>query len=281
MGLRSCVFSLVLMFLFLVVISHECVAAPVVVSGSTWTDLATGIDFVKIPAGCFQMGSPLSEKGRKDDEGPAHEVCLDGFLMGKYEVTQKQWQRVMGQNPSYYKEGDQYPVEQVSWDDVNMFIEKMNKRSGQKFRLPTEAEWEYAARAKTETARYWDASQPACSFSNVHDKTSKQSNRFSWPSQDCDDGFATTAPVGQYEPNGFGLYDMIGNVWEWCQDYYSSGYYAISSKGNPQGPAQGSLRVMRGSDWYYGADYMRSAKRRYAGPAYRESRLGFRLVVQD
>jgi len=123
-------------------------------SGSTFTDPVTGMEFVWVPNGCFQMGSSSGEKGRDSDEGPVHRVCVDGFWIGKYEVTQGQWQKVMGNNPSYFKKGSNYPVEQVSWDDCQSFIKKLNRQSRKTFRLPTEAEWEYAARGGRSGEKY-------------------------------------------------------------------------------------------------------------------------------
>lgn len=115
--------------------------------GDITTDPVTGIKFVYVPKGCFQMGSLPDEENRDNDEGPVHKVCVDGFWMGKYEVTQGQWQKVMGTNPAYFKKGDNYPVEQVSWDDTQEFLAKLNRESSRSYRLPTEAEWEYACRA--------------------------------------------------------------------------------------------------------------------------------------
>ncbi|MCI5212448.1 MAG: formylglycine-generating enzyme family protein, partial [Candidatus Electrothrix sp. ATG2] len=123
--------------------------------GDTMTDKTTGMEFVLIPEGCFMMGAPPDEKDREDDEGPVHEICVDGFYMGKYEVTQGQWQKIMGNNPASFKKGDKYPVENVSWNDALKFLTELNGKSGKNYRLPTEAEWEYAVRAGTNTARYW------------------------------------------------------------------------------------------------------------------------------
>jgi formylglycine-generating enzyme required for sulfatase activity len=131
--------------------------------GDIKVDNITGMELVYVPGGCFQMGSPESEQGRDDDE-KLHKVCVDGFWMGKHEVTQGQWRKVMGGNPSAFKKGDGYPLEQVSWDDAQDFIKKLNGKAGGKYRLPTEAEWEYAARAGTSTTRFWgDSSDATCS----------------------------------------------------------------------------------------------------------------------
>jgi len=225
------------------------------------------------------MGSPASEEGR-NDEGPVHRVCVDGFAMGKYEVTQGQWQRIMGNNPASYQNGDNYPVEQVSWSDVQEFVAKLNRQSGMDYRLPTEAEWEYAARAGTTSARFWgEKPDEACGYDNVHDLTSKRVNRFSWANYNCDDGFAQTSPVGSFKPNSFGLYDMLGNVWEWTGDWYSDKYYGKSPSQNPGGPGSGSSRVTRGGNWYAMTADVRFAFRLRDAPAGRDHGLGFRLVL--
>jgi formylglycine-generating enzyme required for sulfatase activity len=212
----------------------------------SWTDFVTGMEFVWIEGGCFQMGSPESEKDRGSDEGPVHQVCVDGFWMGRYEVTQAQWQNVMGKNPSGFQ-GVENPVERVSWNDVQEFLQKLNQQVGKEmFRLPTEAEWEYACRAGTNTAY---------SFGNDPNKL----GQYAWYDKNSD---RKTHPVGQLAPNAWGLYDMHGNVWEWCQDWYASG----------------SDRVIRSGDWSNVAKNCRSARRYHFSPDGRDNGLGFRLV---
>jgi sulfatase modifying factor 1 len=240
--------------------------------GEAWKDPITGMEFVGIPKGCFQMGSPASEPDRDSEEEPVHQVCLDGFWMGKYEVTQAQWRKIMGNNPSNFQ-GDTRPVERVSWNDVQTFLQTLNKKSGKnpplplpggEFRLPTEAEWEYAARAGTQTAY---------SFGN----DANQLGDYAWYGANSGN---RTHPVGQLKPNGFGLYDMHGNVSEWCQDWYDS--YLKESVSNPQGPDSGSSRVIRGGSWSRGAGSCRSAVRSYDAPDDRFDSLGrgvgFRLL---
>jgi formylglycine-generating enzyme required for sulfatase activity len=220
-----------------------------------------GMEFVLIPAGSFTMGSGKSFEDAWGDETPAHRVNISkDFYLGKYEVTQSQWEAVMGGNPSKFK-GRNNPVEMVSWDDVQEFIKKLNQKEGSnKYRLPTEAEWEYAARAGT-TSTY--------SFGD----DAGALGRYAWY---WDNSGETTHPVGQKEPNGWGLYDMHGNVWEWVRDWY--GEYSGSPVTDPQGPSSGSSRVYRGGAWFPFAGGCRSAFRFYDTPVTRYSNLGFRLA---
>jgi formylglycine-generating enzyme required for sulfatase activity len=229
-------------------------------------------DFVRINGGTFRMGSPATEVGRHVREGPQHSVTVSGFSMSKYEVTQKEWTAVMGNNPSYFK-GDNLPVEQVSWYDA---IEYCNKRSVKEgltpaytrngdtvtwnrrangYRLPTEAEWEYACRAGTTTA-----------YSTGGSITTGQANY----------NIGKTTNVGSYSANAWGLYDMHGNVWEWCWDWY--GNYSSGAQTDPVGASSGTSRLARGGSWYSDAQHVRSAYRNYGTPSGRSSRLGFRLV---
>ena len=202
-------------------------------------DLGKGIklDMVLIPAGKFKMGSPLSEKGQTND-GTQHEVTLTKqFFMGKYEVMQEQWEAVMGNNPSYTK-GVKFPVTNVSWEDCQKFIKKLNGKTSGGYRLPTEAEWEYACRAGTITAY---------SFGDSLTKS------------DANIDFANIKAVGSYKPNAFGLYDMHGNVWECCEDWYGS--YSAGAVTDPKGPATGNRRVSRGGCSYANESYARSSFR--------------------
>jgi len=220
------------------------------------------IEFVWIPPGCFQIGSPETEPGRNSDEGPVHEVCVDGFWMGKYEVTQAQWEKVMGKNPLGFSGADR-PVEHVLWNGAQEFIDNLNRYAGKEiYRLPTEAEWEYAARAGTQTAY---------SFGDDPDLLGE----YAWYNNNSSD---QTHPVGQLKPNAWGLYDMHGNVWEWCQDWYDKNYYSESPKENPQGPMSGLSRVYRGGGWGNSAVNCRAAIRSNAAPGVRRGLVGFRLV---
>jgi formylglycine-generating enzyme required for sulfatase activity len=218
-----------------------------------------GIEFVLIPPGSFMMGSTNGE----DNEKPVHQVTISqAFYMGKYEVTQGQWQSVMGNNPSLFKDcGGNCPVEQVSWDDAQSFINKLNESNdGFRYRLPTEAEWEYACRAGT-TGDY------AGTLSEM-----------AWYSENSG---GKTHAVGGKQPNAWGLADMHGNVWEWCQDGYHETYYAAPTDGSAwlSGGEQ-KYRVLRGGSWGFVANGTRSAGRNgYFSPVYRNGNIGFRVVA--
>lgn len=223
---------------------------------------STGMEFVLIPAGEFDMGSPQNEAGRDDDEGPVHRVKIaNAFYMSKYEVTQKQWRDVMGTDPSYFK-SDSLPVEQVSWNEVQEFISRLNEKEGiDKYRLPSEAEWEYAARAGTTTRFYFG------------DDASKLGD-YEW--YDVNSG-RETHEVGQKKPNPWGLYDMNGNVWEWMQDVYHNSYNGAPTDGSAW-EGNGSHRVIRGGSFDYYAGHLRSANRNDRDPGYRHYSTGFRLL---
>lgn len=210
--------------------------------------------FVRIPAGEFMMGSGNGAA----DERPVHRVRISRSLeMCKYEVTQAQWEAGMGSNPSHYK-GANLPVENVSWEDVQQFIQKLNAlNDGYIYRLPTEAEWEYGCRAGS-TGDYAGALDAMAWYGN--------------------NAAGTTHPVGQKKPNSWGLYDMHGNVLEWCDDWFNGSYYAQSPSVDPKGPSAGSSRVLRGGNWVLGSGFLRSAHRSGRTPGLRENDLGFRLV---
>jgi len=216
-----------------------------------------GGDFVFVQGGTFSMGSNES-----DDEKPIHSVTVSDFYIGKYEVTQKEWMAVMGNNPSNFK-GDDLPVEKVSWDDCQEFIRKLNAKTGKKYRLPTEAEWEYAARGGNKSNRY--------KFSG-----SDNLGSVAWCSENSN---SKTHPVGTKQANELGIYDMTGNIWEWCSDWYDAKYYGSSPSTNPQGASSGSDRVFRGGGWSYLASYCRVAFRYLNTPDYRDYFIGFRLAL--
>ncbi len=225
-----------------------------------------GIQFVKIPAGCFQMGQDKEFKESSAAELPVHQVCIEKpFYLGETEVSQKQWEDIMGSNPSKSK-GLYKPVEKVSWDDVQEFIKKLNAKEGNNlFRLPTEAEWEYAARA---------GSRSVYSFGD----DPKDLPEYAWFGNEGYGG--ASHDVGQKKPNPWGLHDMHGNVWEWVQDWYGDSYYGASPEKDPQGPPSGQYRVYRGGSWVAKAVNLRCALRYSGLPNSRSRDLGFRLLRQ-
>jgi formylglycine-generating enzyme required for sulfatase activity len=227
-----------------------------------------------IPAGEFMMGSPENETERSKDEGPQHRVKISKpFFMGVYLVTQVQYQSVMDNKPSHFKGDDNLPVEQVSWYDAVEFCKRLSARTGQMVRLPTEAEWEYACRAGTTT--------PFNTGETISTDQANYNGHFTYGSGSKGESPQTTLAVGSFASNSFGLYDMHGNVWEWCQDWYGS--YAAGDAVDPQGPATGPscLRVLRGGSW---ADYprrCRSACRRWDDPfGVFNPCFGFRVVCE-
>jgi formylglycine-generating enzyme required for sulfatase activity len=239
-----------------------------------------GMKLALIPAGAFPMGSTDSDPDALSDEKPQHRVRItQPFYLGVTEVTQGQYQAVMSENPSQFKGSDDLPVEQVSWLDAVRFCNKLSDREGRNpyyridgntvalaggdgYRLPTEAEWEYACRAGTTTR-----------FSFGDDE--KELGRFAWYDANSN---RRTHPVGERQPNAFGLYDMHGNVWEWCWDGYDSAYYKQSPANDPQGPGLAAYRVYRGGGWSLWPRYARSAHRNGNNPVYRYDYLGLRLA---
>ena len=218
-------------------------------------------DMVYVEGGTFMMGALPNDKKALDSEKPRHQVTLSSFYISKYEVTQELWQAVMGSNPSLFKGDLQRPVECVSWNDCQTFIRKLNELTGEQFRLPTEAEWEYAARGGQKSRGYL--------YSGSNDIAD-----VAWYDDNSGDG---THPVGRKQPNELGLYDMSGNVYEWCQDWY--GPYSSSAQTNPTGPASASDRVYRGGSWFnFYARYCRASYRKRSSPVIRYYFLGLRLA---
>ena len=221
------------------------------------------IDMVKVEAGTFMMGATSEMKDPYSDEKPVHQVTLtNDYYMGKYEVTQALWQAVMGSNPSNFK-GDNLPVENVNWNDCQEFISKLNSLTGRKFRLPTEAEWEYAARGGKKSRGYQYSGSRKISDVAWYEGNSR----------------SKTHPVGRKQANELGIYDMSGNVWEWCSDWYGS--YSSSSQTNPMGSDSGAKRVRRGGSWCYIARICRSSYRYGDAPDCRGLYLGLRLALSE
>ena len=249
-------------------------------AGDTRTvDLGGGVtlDLVWIPPGTFTMGSPASEIGRRNNEGPQHRVTISrGFWMGKYPVTQQQWRQLMGtaRQPHFKNAGANAPVETVNWNDAKEFCGKLQDRltrdlRGLTVRLPTEAEWEYACRAGTTTALYTGKELTSTSGS------CRNLDEIAWYRENSG---GSTKPVGQKQPNAWGLHDMLGNVWEWCEDWY--GPYPSGPVTDPAGPTSGSSRILRGGSWGISARNGRSAHRYGNEPGFRISHIGFRVVVR-
>ncbi|GHU07625.1 hypothetical protein FACS1894158_16120 [Betaproteobacteria bacterium] len=221
------------------------VPSAVAQTGKTFTN-SIGTEFILIPAGSFTMGADKNSENANDDETPPHRVSISqAFYLGKYPVTQGEWVAVMGNNPSKFK-GRSNPVEWVSWDDAQTFIQRLNAKEGtNKYRLPTEAEWEYAARAGTKSAY---------SFGD----DAEQLGAYAWYNGNSG---SQTHPVGQKKPNPWGLYDVHGNVWEWVNDWYDSSYYSRSPSTDPAGPSSGQYRVLRGGGWGDSTGFQRSVLR--------------------
>ena len=228
---------------------------PITVNGITF-------NMIKVDGGTFTMGATSEQKNPDDDEKPTHQVTLSSYYIGESEMTQALWTAVMGNNPSRFK-GDNLPVEQVLWEDCQTFIGKLNGLTGKSFRLPTEAEWEYAARGgnRSNHTQYSGGSM----IDDVAWYEGNSGNK--------------THSVKTKKPNELGLYDMSGNVLEWCQDWYGS--YGSNAQTNPTGPGSGSDRVSRGGSWNRSERRCRSSYRNYNSPGSRYDRLGFRLALSE
>jgi sulfatase modifying factor 1 len=224
----------------------------------------TSFDLIQVEGGSFMMGS--EEEEALSAEKPRHEVKLGDFYIGKYPVTQALWKAVMGENnnPSYWK-GDNRPVERVSWEDAQRFCKKLKSLTGKSYRLLTEAEWEYAARGGQLSEGYKYAGSNKLKEVGWYDENS----------------YWETHQVGEKYPNELGIYDMSGNVWEWCQDWYDRSYYEqVKKQGvviNPKGPKTGRSRVVRGGSWSFSPRYCRCSARNYVDPQVSYHNIGFRL----
>ena len=279
-------------------------AAPAHKAGDIFRDCPGCPEMVVIPSGSFDMGSPDSEAGRGDDEGPVHRVNVAAFALGKTEITRGQFAifvqeteysagdkcltlekgRVEERNGDWrklrYGQTDNYPIGCVNWSDARAYAGWLSRKTGKKYRLPTEAEWEYAARANTGTARYWgDNPDEACGYANVADTTAQAQihGATSWSAFNCADGFAYTSPVGSFKANAFGLHDMLGNAWEWTEDSYHNSYENAPGDGSSW-RGNGAKRVLRGGSWNSGPRDVRAAVRNSYKPALRYSFFGFRLA---
>ena len=227
----------------------------------TITVKGVSFDMVYVEGGSFDMGATYEQVDNAlDNEKPVHRVTLSGYYIGMYEVTQELWEAVMGSNPSYHA-ASQYPVESVSWNDCKEFVSRLSSLTGRTFRLPTEAEWEYAARGGNQSRHYKYSGSD--NIGNV-----------AWHAGNSG---SSTHAVGTRTANELGIYDMSGNVWEWCSDWY--GFYSAGAQTNPQGPSSGSLRVLRGGSWYGCARYCRVSYRNYDDPDLSSISRGLRLVL--
>jgi formylglycine-generating enzyme required for sulfatase activity len=235
-----------------------------------WRDPSTGMVLVLIPAGKFTMGSPPGEAGRESQERQHRVTISRPYYLGRFEVTQKAWVAVMGSNTSHFQDpSDMRPVEMVTWFDAQEFLERLSRRAHRRFRLPTEAEWEYACRAGTTTA-YATGARLTASQANFN-------ARYPLPGDQAGPARDTTTPVGSFAPNAWGLYDMHGNVWEWCADWHCP--YADGDAVDPFGECDTPFRVIRGGSWHFDAASARSALRYTHRPQDRGMSLGFRVAM--
>ena len=260
---------------------RQLLAAGVAPCVPAWTN-SLGMRFVLLPAGKFLMGSPDSEADRFNDEGPQHEVeIMRPFSLGIHPVTQEQYEKVMGKNPAHFTRknggGGNHPVEQVSRKEAVEFCRKLSvraeeKSSGRTYRLPTEAEWEYSCRGGATSSRPFSFGDSLSSTQANFNGNHPYGGAAKGPN------LQHTTPVGSYKPNAWGLFDMHGNVWEWCSDWYGKNYYNQSPRQDPQGPQDGRHRVVRGGSWDLVGRVCRSANRDRIGPGGRFLNLGFRVL---
>ncbi|MFN7501089.1 MAG: SUMF1/EgtB/PvdO family nonheme iron enzyme [Dolichospermum sp.] len=234
-------------------------------------DLGNGVtlEMVEIPGGTFIMGSPENEAERNSDEGPQHQVTVPAFFMAKYELTQAQYQAIMGSNPSYFQ-GNNRPVEQVSWNDAVIFCQRLSQKTGKNYRLPSEAEWEYACRAGTTTPFYFGES--------ITSELVNYNGNYTYGSAPKGQYRQQTTDVGSFPPNAFGLYDMHGNLWEWCQDDYIDNYSDAPKDGSALTGRSGDVKLLRGGSWISKPQGCRSGDRNNNLHPFRISGFGFRVV---
>ncbi|EAU56047.1 formylglycine-generating enzyme family protein [Mariprofundus ferrooxydans] len=251
------------MFRFCAVLLAMMSVVGVSWAADTMTEPTTGMTFVRVPAGCFQFAAlSTAAAGNKAPSGKG-DICLPSDIwMGAYEVTQAEYSKIMGTNPSGFKKGGRYPVERVRWFDAIQFIRKLNKASGKHFRLPSEAEWEYAARSGGKTQRYGAAGKP---------------DQVAWYMANSK---YTSHPVGEKKPNALGLYDMSGNVWEWMQDCWNEHLEAAPKDASAQTEGQCTARVLRGGSWYDAAEMITTSSRLWNDADKFDNNSGFRLILE-
>jgi formylglycine-generating enzyme required for sulfatase activity len=235
-----------------------------------WRDAASGVEFVWVPAGCYRMGCGEWTDTCETDEGPVHDVCVEGFWLGRYEVTQAQWRRVMGANPTSLKRAPERAVANVSWREVQQYLRRLNGGTGAGYRLPSEAEWEYACRSGGRPEKYAGGREKEERLEGL-----PFLDKIGWVGQRYADG---PFPAGEKQPNGLGLYDMTGNVWEWTQDTYGVDSYGQLGWKNPVQDAPDPMRVARGGSWWTIARYARCSQRFRFDAEAGNFDLGFRLV---
>lgn len=273
-------------------------------AGKIFRDCPGCPEMVVIPSGSFDMGSPASEAGRDDEEGPVHRVKVASFALGKTEITRKQFaefvktskyisgdkcwtldagdfkERIGDWRKPGYPQNNMHPVTCINWNDAQAYAKWLSRKTGKKYRLPTAAEWEYAARGNTGTARYWgDNPDDACGYANGADKTAQAQIKgaTSWSVHKCQDGFSYTAPVGSFKPNAFALNDMLGNLWEWVEDNHHDTYKGAPTDGSAW-LGDSTLHVLRGGSWNNSPSNLRAAIRYKSEAALRFSSFGFRLA---
>ena len=273
-------------------------------AGEVFKDCEHCPEMVVVPPGDFTMGSPSSEEGRWDDEGPRHRVTIgSSFSVGVYEVTRGEFgrfvsstDRSMGDSCRTWENGewkarsglgwrnpgflqtDSHPVVCVSWDDAQSYVAWLSRETGEAYRLLSESEWEYVARAGTVTRYWWgDGSSSQCRYANGADMSAKKHNS-GWTVADCDDGYYQTSPVGSFGGNSFGLHDVHGNVWEWVQDCWNDSYAGAPGDGSAWEIGECSRRVLRGGSWNNDPGFLRAAIRYRVGTGVRFSNDGFRVA---
>ena len=254
--------------------------------GSEFKDCAGCPPMVVVPSGRFVMGSPPDEPGRVDNEGPPHVVTIArAFAVGKYEITFDDWEACVTDRACARADDSGFgrgrrPVINVSYENVAGYLAWLSEKTKKKYRLLTEAEWEYAARAGSDKSRFWGSSADlACQYANVFNPATKAKYKDSdRQAFQCNDGYVETAPVGSFKPNRFGLYDMLGNVWEWVEDCWNASYSGAPTDGSAWNTGDCSRRGLRGGGWYYGPRNVRLAKRLKNAPAAHGHDLGFRVA---